>query len=147
VSEFESLKADLCDDIKEALKNPVKPTREQAEQAVDAMFDWVKPFVETSLDRMVKEGVLEREVIGGEEHNILDSLNVESIAWEKPFETQILTLSGDLVSGDSLYPKIITCDLFTIIVCDLFTIIVTIPRKRRANFRPHLRRRLKAVRR
>lgn len=79
------------------------------------------------------------EVVGGEEHSLLDGLNVDVVAWEKPFEVQILTLSGDFVSGDSIYPRIIRCGLFDI--------LVTIPRKRRANFRLHMRRRLKAARR
>lgn len=61
MSELEDMKASLCADINKALSNPVKPTREQADQAVGALFDWVKPFIETSLDRMVKEGVLRRD--------------------------------------------------------------------------------------
>lgn len=116
MSELEDLKASLCADIKEALSNPIKPTREQADQAVDAVFDWIKPFVDYTCERMVKEGIFERDAEP-------TSIEIKPIYVKRRNQTPP---SDDL---------------------NVITIYIGGKRKRRAHFKPHLRRRLKAVKR
>lgn len=130
MSELEDLKAELVEDIKAALANPVKLTSEQADQAEAAVFDWVKPFVGSSLERMVKEGVLEREVIGGKEYSLLDGLNVEAVVYGAAAAGGCNLNSHKVIPGP--FER-------------YFEMVETEGRKRRANFKPHLRRRLKQL--